>query len=130
MTFNDYQALTDRAIPEHTSKKDAILHWCIGLSEEVGETLSVVKHHYYGGEDLNREELVKEIGDILWYAAALCRECNISMDAVAKLNAEKLMYRFPDNEFDNKRSEQRHELEKKFSDTEMYRELIAEALGG
>lgn len=130
LSFIDYQKLTNRAIPTHDNQKDAILHWCIGLSEEVGETLSVVKHHYYGGEDLSREDLVKEIGDILWYAAALCREANINMEAVAKLNVQKLMHRFPGEEFDNNRSERRHELEQKFSDTEMYKELMEEALGG
>lgn len=129
MTFKDYQEATNRAIPEHENGKDAILHWCIGLSEECGEVMSVIKHHFYGGENFNREELVKEVGDVLWYTAALCREAGIDMDAAAQLNAEKLIHRFPDD-FDNERSSQRHELEMKFSETGIYRELIDKALGG
>ena len=129
MTFSEYSKLTNRAIPEHSNKKDAVLHWCIGLSEECGEVLSVVKHHYYGGEELNREELVKEVCDVLWYLAALCRETNIDMSGIAELNAQKLLHRFPDNDFDNKRSAERHELEKKFSDTEIYKQLMSKALG-
>lgn len=127
MTFQNYQRQTDRAIPDHDSRKDAILHWCIGLSEECGEVMSVIKHHYYGGEAFDDEAFVKEVGDVLWYTAALCREVGIDMEAAAELNAAKLMHRFP-NEFDNNRSEQRHELEKKFSDTELYRELMERAL--
>ncbi len=129
MQISEYQRLTDRAIPEHENKKDAVLHWCIGLSEECGEVLSVVKHHYYGGEELNKEDLVKEIGDVMWYLAALCRETGIDMDAASQLNAEKLMHRFPDD-FDNERSARRHELEKKFSDTDLYRCLMSRAING
>lgn len=129
MTFKDYQNLTNRAIPSHVDSKDAILHWCIGLSEECGEVMSVIKHHFYGGENFNREDLVKEIGDVLWYLTALCRDTGINIEAVAQLNAEKLIHRFP-NEFDIERSGNRHDLEKKFSETEIYSELMEKALGG
>jgi NTP pyrophosphatase (non-canonical NTP hydrolase) len=128
ITFENYQKGTDRAIPEHDNKKDAILHWCIGLSEEVGEVMSVIKHHYYGGENPDSEALVKEIGDVLWYTAALCRETGIDMDAAAELNMAKLMHRFPNEQFDNTRSANRHELEKKFSDTDLYKELMRKAV--
>jgi len=127
-SFGRYQHVTNRAIPEHDNKKDAILHWCIGLSEECGEVLSVIKHHYYGGENLDKESLVKEIGDVLWYTAALCREAGIDMGAAAELNAAKLLHRYPDPEFSTARSEQRHELEKKFSDTSVYKEIMERAL--
>lgn len=129
MTFNDYENATNRAIPTHDNKKDAILHWCIGLSEEAGEVMSVIKHHYYGGEELNKLDLVKEIGDVLWYVAALCRETNINMEACAQLNAEKLIHRYPDDEFSNERSARRHEIEEKFADTDIYHELMSKAVG-
>ena len=128
MEFKDYQNKIYRAIPDHESQKDEILHWAVGLSEECGEVMSVLKHHYYGGEDFNREELVKEIGDVLWYTAALCTAAGVNMDSIAKLNVEKLLHRFPDAEFDDSRSFQRHYLEMKFSETDRYRELMEEAL--
>jgi NTP pyrophosphatase (non-canonical NTP hydrolase) len=40
-----------------------------------------------------KKEIGKEIGDILWYAAALCRELNLSLDEVAQQNIEKLFSR-------------------------------------
>lgn len=127
MDIERYQRNIYRAIPEHTDQKDEILHWAIGLSEETGEVMSVLKHHYYGGEEFNTEELIKELGDVMWYTAALCTACNINMSVVAEINMEKLMHRFPDAEFDNGRSNQRHELEKKFSETELYKKLMEEA---
>lgn len=130
ITLENYQRLTNRAIPDHDNKKDAILHWCIGLSEEVGETMNVIKHHFYGGEPLDKEALVKETGDVLWYLTALCREAGINIDAVAELNMAKLMHRYPDKEFDENRSIHRHELEEKFSDTALYKTLMEKALEG
>ena len=128
MEFKDYQKKIYRAIPDHESQKDEVLHWAIGLSEECGEVMSVLKHHYYGGEDFNREELIKEIGDVLWYTAALCTAAHINMDATAQLNVEKLLHRFPGGEFNDNRSKERHSLEVKFSETTRYKELMSEAL--
>ncbi len=39
---------------------------------------------------LDREGIADEIGDCLWYIAALCRDLNIDMETVAYDNLEKL----------------------------------------
>lgn len=124
MNLQDYQKNINRAIPDHTSKKDEVLHWAIGLSEECGEVMSVLKHHFYGGEDLNKEELAKEVGDVLWYLSMLCTSCDINIDVAAELNVAKLEHRFPSDNFSNNRSVNRHNLEQKFSETEIYKDLI------
>ena len=48
------------------------------------------------GGDISIEksaEIMKEIGDVLWYIAALCEELDIDMETCAILNIEKLKYR-------------------------------------
>jgi len=124
MNLSNYQKLIYRAIPEHTSDKDEILHWSIGLAEECGEVMSVIKHHFYGGEELSKEELAKEVGDVLWYLSTLCTACNIDLGVVAELNVAKLEHRFPSDDFSNEQSANRHAVEQKFSETEKYKELI------
>ena len=37
-----------------------------------------------------REKLIKELGDVMWYIAQLCRELNIEMSEVALTNLAKL----------------------------------------
>lgn len=37
-----------------------------------------------------RELLIKEIGDVLWYISAACRELGISLSAAAEINLRKL----------------------------------------
>lgn len=124
MDLSNYQKKIYRAIPEHTSEKDEILHWAIGLSEECGEVMGVLKHHYYGGEEFSKEELAKEIGDVLWYLSTLCTACHINLDVVAELNIAKLEHRFPTDDFNDDRSADRHNIEQKFSETDKYKELI------
>lgn len=128
MDLREYQTRINRAIPDHDSLKDERMHWVIGLTEEVGEVSSVLKHHYYGGEVLKPEELVKEVGDVLWYLSMLCTSCGINIDKVAEINMKKLLHRFPDNDFDVERSKERHNLEQKFSETKEYRRLMKEAI--
>ena len=37
-----------------------------------------------------RELLIKEVGDVLWYLAAACRELNITLEDAAHINLAKL----------------------------------------
>lgn len=122
MTLSEYQANAYVAIQEHDSTKEEVMHWAIGLGEEAGETLSVVKHKYYGGQ-YNVEELVSELGDTLWHVGALCSVLGIQMEDVAKYNLGKLHFRYPDGQFDNERSIRRHDL--KFSETDEAKLLMA-----
>ena len=40
--------------------------------------------------DADHVSLVKEIGDVMWYVAALCQELGVEMELVAQINIEKL----------------------------------------
>ena len=122
MTLYEYQKQAYTAIQKHDSTKEEVMHWAIGLGEEAGETLSVVKHKYYGGV-YDIEELVGELGDTLWHIGAFCSALGIQMEDVAKYNLGKLQHRYPENHYDNDRSIRRHDL--KFSDTEKAKLLMA-----
>jgi NTP pyrophosphatase (non-canonical NTP hydrolase) len=39
---------------------------------------------------LERTEIAKEVGDVLWYVAALARDLGVDMDTMAQMNLEKL----------------------------------------
>lgn len=124
MEIKEYQKNSFVAIREHSDKKDEVMNWLIGLSEETGELVSLFKHHYYGDEEISKVEIAKEAGDVLWYLSALCTTLGISLDTVAALNVSKLQHRFPTDSFDSESSARRHEAEKKFEETEKYQELI------
>lgn len=111
--FNDYQKQAYVAIQKHENNKEEVMHWAIGLGEEAGEALSVIKHKYYGGE-YSVEDIVAELGDVMWNVAALCTALNLDMQDVVEYNLAKLQHRYPLGEFDEDRSMARHKLEADF----------------
>lgn len=124
MKINEYQKRAYIAIQPHTDKKDEILNWSTGLSEEVGEVMNHIKHFCWGHEELNDVEIAKEIGDVMWYLSALCTALNLDFETVATLNLRKLEHRFG-GVFTEEKSKARHEQEAKFKDTDEYKELLS-----
>ena len=93
MTFNDYQ----KRSREHAFYPDMnknLTYPVIGLAGETGEIAEKVKKILrdkggrFNAEDI--EGLKKEIGDVLWYLAALATELGLSFEEVAYENLQKI----------------------------------------
>ena len=69
----------------------------LGLVGEAGETADKVKKiiRDKGGRasDEDREAIIKELGDVLWYVANVARYLNVSLSEVAEININKLSSR-------------------------------------
>ena len=128
MDFNEYQNKSYIAIQDHENNKEEVMHWAIGLGEEAGEALSVIKHRYYGGK-YDVEDLVSELGDVLWYIAALCTANGIKLEDIAKYNIARLYHRYPTLEFDDARSKSRHQLDGNFRQS-VEAQIIMEKIKG
>lgn len=71
---------------------------CLGLGGESGEVLEKVKKLFRNRgveqrSDLtakDREMLVKELGDVVWYVTAICNEIGAELDDVFVMNMQKL----------------------------------------
>lgn len=118
MTFDEYQKKAYVSIQPHANNKEEVIHWAVGLGEEVGETLGVVKHKYYG-DQYSVEDMVGELGDVLWHVAALCTSLGLEMSDVAEYNLAKLLFRYP-NGFDVSRSQARHQIAGDFKHSEAH----------
>ena len=68
---------------------------CMGLAGETGETVDIFKKHIYQGKVLDINDVIEEIGDILWYIANLCNVNKITMKECMESNVEKLRKRYP-----------------------------------
>lgn len=89
------RTLIDKPDFEITSQEIMIL-WCtIGLSGESGEISELVKKGILHQHGLSAEKLFKEIGDCLWYIAALCNLFDFDMGKVMQSNIDKLKVRYP-----------------------------------
>lgn len=127
MTITEYQSKSYTNIQPHADLKDEMLNWAVGLCEETGEVMNHIKHACWGNEDINKEEFAKEIGDVLWYLAALCTSCNLNLETIANLNYKKLEHRFG-NGFSEDKSKNRHDSELKFSETDVYKNIIKDLM--
>ena len=124
MELKYYQQRAYKALGEHDDAKDRANNWCLGLSGEVGEVEELIKHHYYGGEKLNKVKLAKELGDVLWYINALASHFGLSMNMIATMNIAKLDHRHSDGVFSSEGSLNRHMKETEFKETDIYRTIL------
>ena len=90
--FNSYQrnASSTAIYPE----EHRILYPALGLAGEAGEVANKVKKLIRDGPDKRpdtwREDIASEIGDVLWYCAALATDLNLSLGMIAGQNEKKL----------------------------------------
>jgi len=96
MTVNEYQKLAMVTANPALNKKDMLINGVMGLCGEAGEAIDIVKKHLAQGHDLDREKLIKELGDIAWYLAETATALDVSLDDVLTLNIEKLKKRYPE----------------------------------
>lgn len=108
MTINEYQALAMRTLNPELSKKDVLINGVMGLCGESGEAIDIVKKHLAQGHNLDREALIKELGDVAWYLAETAYALDASLEEVFERNIAKLRARYPDG-FDAEKSANRSE---------------------
>ena len=96
MTVNDYQKLAMTTLNPSLDKKDVLINGVMGLCGESGEAIDIVKKHLAQGHELDREGLIKELGDIAWYLAETATALDVSLEEVFSRNIEKLKKRYPE----------------------------------
>lgn len=90
MTLNEYQKESDKFTK--TNIKNNISYSALGLAGESGEVCDKIKKSIRDG-NLDRDSIILELGDVLWYLARICDNLQIDLDVVAKLNIQKLTSR-------------------------------------
>ena len=76
-----------------------LLNGVLGLTGEAGEVADKVKkvlrdkNGEFFKDPSTREEIMKEIGDVLWYCATLANDLGYSLEEVAEANIKKLSSR-------------------------------------
>lgn len=97
MNFNDYQKQALTTVISSGDEFKDLLHWVLGMNGEAGEVAEKVKKiiRDKGGEvsQADKEELAKELGDVLWYVAVFAHDLGVSMDKIAEQNLDKLRSR-------------------------------------
>ena len=108
MEINEYQLLAMRTLNKELDKKEVLTNSVMGLCGESGEAIDLVKKHLFHGHELDRDSLIKELGDIAWYLAEAAEALEIPLEEIFKRNIEKLRKRYPEG-FSEERSINRTE---------------------
>lgn len=95
MTLDEYQnhALETAIYP----KQYKVIYPALGITGEAGECSDKVKkvirdnNGEFTGD--RKQEIAKEIGDVLWYCAALAHDIGYTLNEVGEMNVAKLSSR-------------------------------------
>ena len=95
MKIEEYQRQSKRTLPTNFSDVELIKNMCFGLGGETGEVLDIFKKYFYQGHSLDKNMIIDELGDIMFYIVNLCTLLDISIINVLEHNIEKLNKRYP-----------------------------------
>ena len=93
MSLNEYGAFVDErwmgGSPENLQLRDHYI-MTVGLAGEVGEVCEVLKKHVRDGNPIDKKNLTKELGDVLYYLTRIATAYGIEPQALMDANVEKI----------------------------------------
>jgi NTP pyrophosphatase (non-canonical NTP hydrolase) len=101
MDFKDYEAAASRTLDldlmphSFTPDQALLLNAALGLTGEAGEFADAVKKALFHHHGLDKDQLVKELGDLLFYIRMAALGLNVSLEHIAEENDRKLRKRYP-----------------------------------
>lgn len=100
MDANEYQQLAGRTLISgpgfEIPEKEIMAVWeVVGLAGEAGEVADLIKKGVFHRHGIDRPKLEEELGDALWYIAALCNTLGLDLSTIMRSNIEKLKIRYP-----------------------------------
>lgn len=104
MNLNDYQkraattdTFGDKKVVDLSANDPAYVAKILGLVGESGEVAEkykkIIRDKKGAISDSDKEDLKKELGDVLWYVALLAKYLGVELEEVAKINLDKLSSR-------------------------------------
>ena len=87
LNFKSYQDMASETAIYKSEHQ--VIYPALGLAAEAGEVANKVKKILRDGK-FDREAIADEVGDCLWYIAALCRDLNVDLKDLADANLRKL----------------------------------------
>lgn len=90
LTFGEYQEIArETAIYPNNSK---VVYPVLGMAGEAGEVANKVKKIIRDGLDVEdvREDLAKELGDVMWYVSNVAYDLGLDLAYIANLNLQRL----------------------------------------
>lgn len=88
-------------------QKAHLVHMALGVSGEAGELVDALKKHTIYGKQLDRENVVEELGDLRFYMQGIMTSLGITEEEVIEHNIKKLSKRYAKGSYSNEQAQQR-----------------------
>lgn len=95
LSMQDYQKAAERTAVTDMDNKTMHLAWSLAIAGEAGELANQTKKVFIHGHPYEKEKLIEELGDILWYIAVYAQGIGSNLEEVATENIKKLDKRYP-----------------------------------
>ena len=97
MNFSGYQRAASKTSYLKLGGPDSAIAPLLGLASEAGQILNVFKKYLRDSLDptANREFLKEELGDLLWFIAAVATSIGLDMSDIAKANLQRTRDWYP-----------------------------------
>jgi NTP pyrophosphatase (non-canonical NTP hydrolase) len=93
MNFEDFQKIVKKT-SIYPSQGNNVAYVTLGLAGEAGEVADKVKKLIRDDKGIltpdKKKEMIKELGDVLWYLTACAIELGVNLEDVAQRNAHKV----------------------------------------
>ncbi len=93
MNFKDYQQKVKQT-SIYPNQGNNVAYATLGLAGEAGEVADKVKKLIRDSNGIltpeKRDEMIKELGDVLWYLTACAIELGVNLEDVAQRNVHKV----------------------------------------
>ena len=100
ITFDTYQEEVDKACfypGANTGSLEAVIYGVVGLNGEAGEVSEKVKKIWRDNDGYfdieHKAEIIRELGDVLFYLTRISTELGYSLERVAEINVKKFTSR-------------------------------------
>lgn len=91
-----YRKFVRRLIDHQTTFVDNdLMHMLLGIVGEAGEIANCIKHVVGYNQELDEENLIEELGDLIFYAVGMMDILGVDIDQVISKNMKKLKKRYP-----------------------------------
>jgi NTP pyrophosphatase (non-canonical NTP hydrolase) len=96
VTLDEYQQKAAATDAREIAKNPELSVLLLGLAGETGSLLTLYKKQLRDGDafQVAEQRLSEEMGDILWYLAAIARRCELSLETIAQENLDKTRSRW------------------------------------
>ncbi len=92
----DFDVHVSRLFVKPADRQGRLNHATLGVTSEAGELATAVKKAWIYGSELDKENVLEEVGDSLFYLTALLHECGSCLQDAIDHNMAKLAKRYPE----------------------------------